>query len=52
MKNIATDQYEVDLCDIIYISEISKFLIILEYFTYSNDLHHNLGKEHNSECPT
>jgi hypothetical protein len=46
-KNIATDQYKVDLCDNIYISEIASMMDILEYSKYSNNLHHNLGEARN-----
>jgi len=50
-KNIATNQYNVDLCDIIYISKISSMMIILKYFTFSNDIHHILRKAHNRVSP-
>jgi hypothetical protein len=46
-KNIATNQYKVDLRDNIYISEISNMVVILESSTYSNDIHCSLVKEHN-----
>jgi hypothetical protein len=44
-NNIAMDQYKVDLCDNIYISEISNMVVIMESLAYSNDLYHSLGKE-------
>jgi hypothetical protein len=32
-QNIATNQYDVDLCDNIYISNISNMMIVPKYFT-------------------
>ena len=45
-KSIATNQYKLELCDNIYIIEISNMVVILESFTYSSDLHHIFGKAH------
>jgi hypothetical protein len=47
MTNIATNQYNVDLCENIYISKIINMMIVLKYFTFSNDLHRSLGKSYN-----
>ena len=41
------EQYIVDLCESIYISEITKMMTILEYTKDSNNLHCNLGEENN-----
>jgi hypothetical protein len=46
-KNIATDQYKVNLCDNIYINEIANMMVILKSTTYSNDLQRSMGKTYN-----
>ena len=38
-KNIATDQYKVDLCD----DKSTNMMIILESIKYYINIHHNLG---------